>query len=283
MQYPIEDLVPIVATLANRLTGPDSTSITYEKAEQLMEAVIYCINEFEHSSDSALTLQSITALTAYESGLQLVQHKTKDTLSQYNHLMEHFNHFDNRCLMDTVAHGLPEFFKWYDVRFCPQNTILTLDYPILRDLTKMSGIDRIHEYINCICIEQYFLHQLSTEYVISTIKKDNPYYKDAIENICEIVLEDMLIHILAEKPLYESSFSHKELHILKDKITPLETKEMRSILHNATHLIVDKYYSNNSMSENTCQCLASVNALKEYLIIASDNISARIRYRIQLL
>ncbi len=38
MDYKIEELVPIVGRLAEKYTGFESTSVTYEKAEQLMEA-----------------------------------------------------------------------------------------------------------------------------------------------------------------------------------------------------------------------------------------------------
>ena len=40
MDYEMEELVPIVGKLAEKYTAHESTSITYEKAEQLMEAVL---------------------------------------------------------------------------------------------------------------------------------------------------------------------------------------------------------------------------------------------------
>ena len=47
MHYEMEELVPIVGRLAQKYTANESTSVTYEKAEQLMEAVLYCIHEAE--------------------------------------------------------------------------------------------------------------------------------------------------------------------------------------------------------------------------------------------
>ena len=41
MDYEMEELLPIVATLAEKYTGGESSSISYEKAGQLMEAVMY--------------------------------------------------------------------------------------------------------------------------------------------------------------------------------------------------------------------------------------------------
>ena len=40
MDYTMEELIPVVAGLAGKFTSKESTSITYERANQLMEAVI---------------------------------------------------------------------------------------------------------------------------------------------------------------------------------------------------------------------------------------------------
>ena len=52
MNYEMDELVPIVAKLAEGYTSKESTSITYDRAQQLMEAVIYSINEGEQSDFS---------------------------------------------------------------------------------------------------------------------------------------------------------------------------------------------------------------------------------------
>lgn len=50
-QYQMEELVPIVARLAEKYTGFASSSISYEKAQQLMAAVLYCIQEYESAAE----------------------------------------------------------------------------------------------------------------------------------------------------------------------------------------------------------------------------------------
>ena len=47
MNYELEELVPIVAKLAEGYTSKESTSITYDRAQQFMEAVLYSIHEGE--------------------------------------------------------------------------------------------------------------------------------------------------------------------------------------------------------------------------------------------
>lgn len=157
MRYNIEELIPIVAKLAQVYTSKESTSISYEKAQQLMEAVIYCIHEGECDIFLPVSKTDLAAEKMYEIGVKCVEEKTRETLARYNDLMTHFLSYENQCLYDTVVKGLPEFFRWYDCKYAPQNTILTLDYPILKDVSKLVGIDKIYDYLCCIQFEQKFL------------------------------------------------------------------------------------------------------------------------------
>lgn len=78
MLYEMEELVPIVGRLAEKYTAYESSSMTYEKAEQLMEAVLYCIHEAEQSGhNSVIPTGGISAQQAYDTGLVYVQEKAK--------------------------------------------------------------------------------------------------------------------------------------------------------------------------------------------------------------
>lgn len=159
MQYEMEELVPIAADLAKQLLGWESTSMTYEKAEQ-----------------------------AYETGLGCVERKVRMALKLYHELLQEFDDYGNRCLGDTFFRGLPEFFRWYDMKFEPQNTILVLDYPVLRDLSSVTGVDRIYEFLHCLSLEQEFLREFPAGYVPQLLNEYAGGYRNRIENLCEIVL-----------------------------------------------------------------------------------------------
>ncbi len=109
-------------------------------------------------------------------------------LQQQNQLLEEFDSYGNRCLYDTVVKGLPEFFKWYDVRFHPQDTVLTLDYPLLKDISGYTGVDAVYEFIRSVKKEQDFLKRFPREYVVEMLYGYCEEYEDMIENLCEIVM-----------------------------------------------------------------------------------------------
>lgn len=265
MRYEMEELVPIVGELAKKYTAYESTSITYEKAEQFMEAVLYCINELEQAESNSVILPgNMSAERAYELGVQCVEQKVKRALERYNETLTRFHDYGNRYLYDTFVNGLPEFFKWYDVRFEPQNTILTLDYPVLRDISGYTGIDKIYRFIECIRLEQQFLHVFPEAYVINVLWKYNAQYKNMIGNICEVVFAAVVCHILAEKPLSEAAFEEKDYLHIKELLIRTDYHELYKRLENAAKAFVQRYCENNT-------------DLAEYLIGSIEGIVVRLK------
>lgn len=265
MEYEIEELVPIVATLAEKYTSKESSSITYEKAQQLMEAVLYCICEAGQTEQySLIKAGEISAQKMYEIGVFCVEEKVKEALKLYNEMISEFSSYGNECLYDTVIKGLPEFFKWYDFHYEPQNTILTLDYPILKDISEYTGIDKIFEYILCIRLEQKFLSRFSEAFVIKILSKYDGQYRQMIDNICEIVLMDLIAHIMLEKPLSELCFESEEYRCMRELLLRENLHELEKKLQNDIEVIVQKYYDNDK-------------ELLEYLSEAVSNITVRLK------
>ena len=264
MEYEIEELVPIVATLAEKYTSKESSSITYEKAQQLMEAVLYCIREAETEQYSLINSGKISAQKMYETGVFCVEEKVKEALRLYNEMISEFSSYGNECLYDTFVKGLPEFFKWYDSHYEPQDTILTLDYPILKDISEYTGIDKIFEYILCVRLEQKFLSRFSEAFVIKILSKYDGQYRQMIDNICEIVLMALVAHILLGKPLSEEGFESKEYKRMQELLQRENLHDLEKKLQNALEVFVQEYYNNDK-------------ELLEYLSKGVRNITVRLK------
>lgn len=52
MKYGITDLLPLVTELSEKYNGKATTSVTYETAQQLLGAVLYCLSEQENYGNS---------------------------------------------------------------------------------------------------------------------------------------------------------------------------------------------------------------------------------------
>ena len=196
MNFNMEELLPVVAKLADQYTSKESTSITYEKAQQLMEGVLYCIHEYETNvpvgQELLLKENALEAQTVYNMGYDMVLQKVKDTQKQYNTVIQDFRSYGNRCCYETFVKGLPAFFLYYNPRFNPQNHILTLDYPVLFPLGSLQGADAVHVYVNCAHLEQMFLKALPQEYVMHVLRAYSVDCDDLIINIAAIAARNLL-------------------------------------------------------------------------------------------
>lgn len=246
MIYEMEELVPIVAKLAQEYTKDESTSIPYEKAEQLMGAVLYCIHELEETHEYALVSnEKMPAQRAYELGVGYVEEKTKKALKLYNEIIPEFCHYDNQCLYDTFTTDILNFFKKYDIQFKPQETIHCLDYPILKDISAYKGIDQIYEFVQAICLEQKFLKLFPKGYIIDILSKHNSDWKQSVDNICEIVLVYVIGHILAGKSLTEEELNEADYSYILGVFMQTDLVNIKNRLEEALQSIVNNYYGND--------------------------------------
>lgn len=294
MHYEMEELIPVVGRLAEKYTAFESTSLPYEKAGQLMEAVLYCIHEaelcgfrenaaFGNGDESVNSLmvssKKLSAGQAYEAGAACVEKKTRQALKLYHELLPEFHSYGVDCLYDTFVKGLPEFFKWYDVKFRPQDTILTLDYPVLKDISGLEGIDRVYEFINCIRLEQMLLNKFPEDYVIEILEQytrrtarnmghGGSYEftrREIMDNLCEIVFTAVILHILIKKPLSEQIFQESEYARMQEMLSRAELPEIREWLKDAAELVSEQY------KEGDCR------ELPGYLLEAADGLAVRLK------
>ncbi len=244
--YTLEELMPVTAELAAAFTGHEHSSVTYENAQRLMEAVLYCINECEKNSSYALRSDHFDAKEAYQCGQKIVLEKAKELHKLYQVLITDFDDYGCDCLKDTIVHGIPVFLQRYDTKFAPQETLLTLDYPVLDDAGSSSGIDRVLEYVRCVSLEQQFLRPFDRAYVIGILRSYHEKYEILIENICVIVLQNLIGHMMLDKPIHgrgfdSEDFAHVEI-ILKDK----SIEEIQIYLDRMLHILVERYYGSDT-------------------------------------
>ena len=263
MDYQMEDLLPIVSELAQKYSGYESTSITYEKAQSLMEAVLFCLGEYNNSCTNSLAQSNISIKEQYDIGSKLLSEKVGAIREIFNEISLKFDDFGVKCLYDTVQKGIPHFLKWYDIKFCPQNTILTMDYPLLIDCSSLTGADAVYKYIHAIQIEQQFLGGFDKNYIMLVLEKYNPEYKNMIENICSIVLTNIIGHIAIKKPFNDTEFTNEEYLQLSKVFEGKSISDLENVVNEIIKKIMNQFYEND------------MNML-EYLCCETKNIAVRI-------
>lgn len=251
MEYEMEELLPIVAQLAEKYTSNESTSISYERAKQLMEAVLYCINR--HPKDNQLmNNQKVDAKVAYEMGYECLLQKVKDTQQAYNEMIISFHAYGNENYHDTVTKAIPGFFRYYDIRFSPQETMITMDYPTLFPVIGSSGIDAVAKYVECISYEQKFMNALPEEYVYAVLYQYQPDYRKQFYNICSIVLRRILTHMMLGKALGKN-LSQQDYQCLKESVCNCEKEYITDRLSELLEKLIGEKYDGDKSLERYLQ------------------------------
>ena len=212
-----------------------------------MEAVIYCICEAQKASEANRTEVLHTGTGAksaerdYQIGLDKVKEKVNRALQLFNRITDNFYFAGNQVLADTVLKGMPAFFKWYDIEYAPQDTILTLDYPVLRDLTGYCGVDAIYEYLRCIELEQHFLKESDEQMVLAALERRGFGDPMQIGNLCEAVLEDRIYTSLQGCILTEEESEHFHVQLLVHLQKAFPQTELTAYLEVAIKDILYRY------------------------------------------
>ena len=205
MDYSLEELLPIVARLSERYTRKESSSVTYETAEMLMEAVLTCVREGMENGERAVAGgEKPKAEQIYQRGRERIEEKAQKAKRIYEELMTGWEDYGCLNYRDTVRTGMMEFFARYDAQFQPQNHLLTLDYPLLCPLPKQCGADLILGYLKRVRIEKAFLDCFRREPVIRLMDRVSPDgRKNYMGNLCEPVLLAACGCMIADQPVGE--------------------------------------------------------------------------------
>lgn len=245
--YDMEELLPIVKELSEKCTSKESTSVTYEKAQQLMEAVIYCINEIECYDRSDLNQvfdnkSSLQAREAYQIGYELVLKKVQKAHDTYNEMILSFCSYGNIAYKETIEEGLTSFFQWYDPKLNPQNHIILADYPLLLSFYDLKGIDFIFNYIICVELEQKFLMKLSKLAVIEILNQYHSGYEELIVNVCGIVMRKILICMLIDMNSYQSKLQLSDYKKLEELVKQFSKNELTDRLEQFLYILIKTVY-----------------------------------------
>lgn len=241
----MEMLLPIVAELAQKYTAFENTSMTYEKAQSLMDAVLYCLEEYRHFPENALADKNIPLKKQYDIGYELVKKKVEAIRNIFNELSLHFEDFGVKNLHDTVRKAIPAFLKWYDAKFCPQDLIITLDYPLLTDYHSLRGADLLYEYLCSMQTEQRFFHKFDKNYILLLLKTYDPAYSDLMENLCDIVLTNIIGHFATEKPFDGTGFNEYEYSQITALFSGNSTSAIERLIKRFLNILVRQYYKND--------------------------------------
>lgn len=248
MNFNEEELLQVVARQARKYTSNESTSITYQTARQLMSSVLYCMkeDEFNHTilGDKQEDLEllnrngKISAMQAFEFGIKRKREKIQKAKELFDNISLTFEDYHNECYQETIIAGMKAFFERYDVNFDATNHLLTLDYPLLCEISELKGIDLIYEYLLRTFLEQKFLAGFDKDEIIGILYAYHKNYKELIINIAKIVLRNALGHMIAGSSPVNLSVTKEERSNIKKICETKSIEKIEKILWEALYQLI---------------------------------------------
>lgn len=230
MDHKPEDLIPILARLTNEYTSFESSSISYDTANDLMNGILYSLREV---SDIKRNLPETKAgadvSLLYKKGQEVILKKVNRSKDTYNQLIKDYNAYGVKNYEDTIQKGLSTFFLRYDSKFKPQDHILTLDYPSLFPKSSLKGIDLIYYYTESIQKENMFLaffHPVAIKNLLNSLTKD--YENLYMDNLCYPVLFMVVFCFIADQPTDHLQISAEDIPVVEDFFDKKSPKEIEA-------------------------------------------------------
>lgn len=199
MEYNEEELLELLNQVIHKNVSYESTSVPYEKAQILMDGILYHVEECFTEKEKLWT-KTTPLEVLYHQGIEMTKEKVYQAKEIYLKVQEDFQDYHVRNYRDTVVKGMPGFFVRYDLIYEPQNHILTLDYPVLFPTQEKRGVDLILDYMENIQIEKEFLEHFPPEAVMQVLEETVRDYKNNyMDNITYAVLRQALFCMIAGK------------------------------------------------------------------------------------
>lgn len=239
-------IVLILKDLILRYTKGESTSVTTETAEKLLNSIYYsidaCLSTLENPEESIVLLKTKKIKEIYEEGIKIVKACTAEAKILYDEI--------NACKLDVpleaynaTLEAIPDFFSNYCVMFFAHDTMADIDYPLLFDNTSIRGIFYIKQYLEKLKIETEFC-KLFNDIDIRKILKNygricSIDYEKALINIFELLVINSIFSILSGNNGNRLAISNFQYEYLKNMLIGLNTSGIDSLVSQAVNRMIN--------------------------------------------
>ena len=230
----------IMALLAESIvkyTGGDSTSVRTETAQRIMMSVLYTLDAFLKNlgppEDAVAFIIAGSIKEIYAGGLELLEAAFADTKQMYQEVVQNKLGIPNAAYQLTID-DLDRFFSHYDMRFNAQDTIASIDYPLLFDDQEVQGVFYIKQYLEKLALETEFCRLFSTQDINKLLFNYGRVYRidyrESLINVFEIMLNNAVFSVMAGNSASILSIKHSQCDYLENKLKSMDYEQCSALV-----------------------------------------------------
>ncbi|MEM1483757.1 DUF6179 domain-containing protein [Oscillospiraceae bacterium PP1C4] len=262
------DLLILLRNQINGITRGESSSVTVEVAEQLMDGIGYCIDlalSTESTKEESLTLlQTKSIAQLYQTGADLLQSYAtacEALLARVRSTRIATVNEGYNIVLDT---SFPLFLRQWKCSPYPHDFVVVTEYPLAVQ-NNQSGILGVHARLSALALENRFcarfagcLDELLDDYARQTrVPSENAYV-----NLFTIALQNLLLNRLLGRT--GLTLTASETDALQAQLAPLTAEQREQmILGAAAFIIADCKFDNAKLDsyilKNTKQFADGIN------------------------
>ncbi len=224
------------AELCGQFTRRESGSVSEENGEMIMFSVLYTADSYLLSVGDGAAAAALVSEKFHD-----IYMKGCGVLSEIIGEGERLSRmtFNTRLNVETPSYrfvcekAFGEFLAANkQIRFDCENIFTSIDYPLLSDLTDISGAWYMREYYRRLYAENCFCRQFGEEKIIPVLKSYAAgcglRYYELFDNICGIFCENILWQTVSGGDIF-SPFDRKEIEKLKARFSETDETERRYV------------------------------------------------------
>lgn len=229
------NIIGLLESQVKKLTGGESTSISVEKAGELLNSIFYTLGIASNSDalvGDELSKRDLENLLS--SGQYILNEKRKSVYVEWKLMYTDSPGIPNVYFKDTLCE-LGKFFHQYDTYFYADMIPCSITYPLLCNVSEsLKGISFIERYIHNLQIENDFLNCFDINILIALYRTVFSDYEELLFNLSDQVLTNAIGLSLIGGDVKKLSIREDERERISSVLREKSTGEVEYCIRNAT-------------------------------------------------
>lgn len=259
----LSELWELLKIQADKYNGIDSTSMPIEKAQDILQSLLYTIGVAVDNGISEDEVLNGDLSHLIDRGQNILKEKKKTVKVELKLMCRELPEINNVYYLSTLK-NIGVFFKNYNIYYEAHNIPCSIDYwPLCPISEKVKGISYIEEFIARIQIENDFLNCFEQSKLISLYRRFMPGYSGALFNLCEPVLSNAIGLGMLEQDIHNLNVSAARRNDIFHLLFGKSQDEIQTIIEQAVLFVCEKLGMTERREQN-------------YLVNAASGMSARV-------
>lgn len=187
----------LLAGQTSRYTMNQSSSVTQETAEELLESLLFTLKIDQKAPEYIRTLLPKDPKTAYEQGLRSLKRKVAEGRTLWEQCCMCLPEPENQSLHDTLR-SIGGFWKQYDLYYFAHRIPADINYPLSRPVPEtLQGVDYVNTYLRRLLAENRFIRRFAPDRVLRLLYSYCLDFRELPINLFEPVAANAVGLVLA--------------------------------------------------------------------------------------